>query len=121
MTWFDVYLFTRLDALNALFIASAIIVLCAGTFLTVVGAMQWRFNESELGEKLARKTWKWAVPICFFFGLLSTITPTTKEFAAIYLIPKVVNNEHAKQIPDNALKLLNAKFEEWIKETTEKK
>jgi hypothetical protein len=33
--------------------------------------------------------------------------PTTKELVAIYLIPKIVNNEHVQSIPNNIAEAVN--------------
>ncbi|MBP5784489.1 MAG: hypothetical protein J6W16_02760 [Methanobrevibacter sp.] len=38
--------------------------------------------------------------------------PTTKEMAAIYIIPKIMNNENLNNIGNEMLNLAN----EWIKE-----
>lgn len=35
------------------------------------------------------------------------LIPTTKQATAIYLIPKIVENEDVKQIPANLVKLIN--------------
>ena len=50
----------------------------------------------------------------------ATLVPSTKEFAAIYLIPKIANNEQVQKVPDNLLKLLNAKLEDWINDVGKK-
>ena len=56
----------------------------------------------------------------FALGLVFIVVwafiPSTKEACAIYLIPKIANNEQVQKIPENALRLLNAKLEEWIDE-----
>jgi ABC-type uncharacterized transport system auxiliary subunit len=36
--------------------------------------------------------------------------PTTKEMAVIYVVPKIMNNENAKKIPDKVFKLAD----EWL-------
>jgi hypothetical protein len=53
--------------------------------------------------------------------ILSIFTPSTKDIAAIYLMPKIVNNEHVKNLPDKTLTILEKKLDEWIKDQTEEK
>ena len=48
--------------------------------------------------------------------LLAALCPSTKEMAAIYLIPKIANNEQVQQIPNKALTVLNKYLDEWIKD-----
>jgi hypothetical protein len=55
------------------------------------------------------------------FLLIGLFTPSTKEMVAIYMIPKIVNNEQVQKLPDNAMKFLNGKFEEWINDMAGKK
>ena len=55
------------------------------------------------------------------FAFLSVAIPTTNQFAAIYLLPKIANNEQVQKLPDNAMKLLNGKMEEWINDIGKKK
>ena len=40
------------------------------------------------------------------FGI-SKLLPSTKQMAAIYVVPKVINNANVKELPDNVLKWLN--------------
>jgi hypothetical protein len=46
--------------------------------------------------------------------VLACLIPTTEEMAAIYLLPKIANNEQVQQVPDKAMQLLNGKLDEWI-------
>ena len=103
MTWFDVYLFTRLDNINFFFVMICMLSIVIGC-ITV------------LGEKMVKRGWIWFAAIALISGVLSCLIPTTKEAAAIYLIPKLANNEQVHAIPENALKLLNLKFQAWIEE-----
>lgn len=50
------------------------------------------------------------------FLTLTVFTPSSKLIATIYLAPKIINNEEIQKIPNNALKLLNSKMEEWIED-----
>ena len=118
MTWFDVYLFTRLDAIHGFFQGLMVVI---GIFsgaamltLLLIGFIEECDELKHIGIRVA----KYTIPAFFFCVFMYGLIPTTKEFAAIYLIPKIANNEQVQQIPENALKLLNAKFEEWLKDAT---
>lgn len=115
-----IYWITRLDAIrglsNTVFIIGAIL-LCVLMCITPIIIDVW-------GEKDKRKIILRAIRIgigsvCVGVACL-TFTPSTKEAAAIYLIPKIVNNEQVQQVPENALRLLNIKLEEWIQDSLAK-
>jgi len=55
-----------------------------------------------------------ATIIIGFFGLF---IPTTKQMAAIYIIPKIVNNQEIVKLPKNLVALTN----EWIKDAITEK
>jgi hypothetical protein len=86
----------------------------------IILSIFWKVFNSECDERLAAGVAKWirglivTLLICI---VMAIFIPSTKELAAIYLIPKIVNNEQVQQVPDAALKLLNLKMEEWIKDT----
>ena len=53
--------------------------------------------------------------------MVAVFIPSTKEYVAIYLIPKIVNNEQVQQIPEKAMNILNSKLNEWITDQHKKK
>lgn len=96
ITPFEMYLLTRLDALGFSFFMFGVI----GTLAVVatgVNIKRWAF---------------WFLPIPIGFLLLSVLTPTTKQAAAIIMVPAIVNNEEVQKLPDNILRLAN----EWLEE-----
>jgi len=58
------------------------------------------------------------IAIPFWIGAI--LVPTTKEAVAIYMIPKIANNEQVQKLPDNAMKFLNGKLEAWINDMADK-
>lgn len=111
ITSWDIYWITRLDGLTGLFLAIAIILFTAAFICLPMG-------DVGKGEIFYYK--KWIIGLfCagFIFYILYIFTPSTRSFAAIYLIPKIVNNEQIQKLPDNAATLLNAKMEQWIDDT----
>jgi len=66
---------------------------------------------------------KIAIPSAVVFilvGFLYIATPTTKQMCAIYLIPKIANNEKIQNIGDKSLTIVEKKFEEWVDDITKK-
>ena len=97
ITAWDVYWITRLDILQGIFAVCALVsfgcLVFSGIYRTIFA------------------------PMLAIFIILVTLIPSTKEACAIYLIPKIANNEQVQKIPDNFAKLFNVKMEEWIKDT----
>lgn len=74
-------------------------------------------------EKQLSQFKKWIIRLIvftMFFSVLIIFIPSTKEVAFIYLGGKLAdygsNNEDLKQIPDNAIKMLNNKMEQYLEE-----
>lgn len=105
-----IYWITRLDSIRAL--SKAFLVISLFAFLVCV-----IIYFATLGDKKPFPI-QYAMKIASIFLLISALmlvfVPSSKEAAAIYLLPKVVNNEEVQKIPNNAVKLLNAKMEEWM-------
>lgn len=111
ITSWDIYWITRLDSINMFLILF-------GLFLpfTILFWM-WTGDEKENDELYYRKSIFSTIAISIIFLSSACFLPSTKEAAAIYLIPKIVNNQQVQKIPDNAIKLLNVKLEQWIDDT----
>lgn len=103
-----IYWITRLDGLKKFFDGFGFVVFAIGFILSVLG----------IGNVLAEnKSKKWLLSLLIpligaFFIFVSTFIPTTKEMAAIYIIPSVANNESVQAIPNSILNLAN----EWMEE-----
>jgi len=46
---------------------------------------------------------------------LAILVPTTKQMAAIYFVPKVINNKEVHKMPDKLVTLANSWMDEQIK------
>lgn len=114
ITSWDIYWITRLDAIVGVLILAAVLLPVAVFVLAFYGDVRHdKCSYYKTG----------IVRCCVVFiavVLLSTFVPSTKQFAAIYLIPKIANNEQVQKLPDNAMKFLNGKFEAWIDDMTKK-
>jgi len=118
ITGFDIYLLTRADYIQLVFLTFGTISAIGSIILAIIVGINKSFGDDISFEK---KILKWCVPITLFLLLVGILTPSSKEIAAIYLVPKIVNNEQVQQVPENAMKVLNLKLQEWIKDLEEKK
>lgn len=128
MSYWFMYWFTRLDALNSLFVGisipsiiSLIIGSCFYVGISLVGKIENDENLISVGNQIRSLLIYVIMPLLFIGALGSTLIPTTKEAAAIYLVPKIVNNEELQKIPDNFLKLINEKMESYFNDVLEEK
>ena len=113
MSAWTVYLITRLDAVKSV-----------GCGLLAVGVLLagivWWFVLAETGNKVKfsfKKVFLIMATIFTFIGLSAiTLVPTTKEAAAIYLIPKLANNKDIQAIGKDSIKLLKGHLEKYLDE-----
>lgn len=106
----EVYLFTRLDVLNAILFFFSLI-LC----VWFIGCCMQKGDVEGETEKARWGSLRNRVGVAFVFTVVAFgAIPTTKEAAVIYLLPKIANNEQVQKVPENFVKLLNTKMEAWI-------
>ena len=118
--WF-VYFLIKLDSLGNLFTATTIFI---GLVLFVSGIVWVWCSEqpTTAGEEKTRKfvekhiMKKFYAILFVFFLTLTTLLPTTKQAIVIYALPKIANNEQVKELPSNAVKLINEKMKQWLEE-----
>lgn len=116
ITSWDIYWITRLDSVCMFLIAIGFVLLMLIIFFPLIAEVALELEKQSIVKcELLLSASLLLVCLCGVF------VPSTKEFAAIYLIPKIANNEQMQKIPDNAAKLLNVKMEEWIKDTIKDK
>jgi hypothetical protein len=108
ITSWQIYWITRLDAISSVtsFIgALAAVFGCAGVIASFVE------NIDEL-----KKPFSLLLGVGIFFGIIGLACPTSKQMAAIIVIPRLVNavqgNKELMQLPDNLVGLANG----WIDE-----
>ena len=113
----QMYWFTRLDhffGLAEAFIMIGAIALFASVLIFVISA-----NDSDGSGEMepARKKWlkriltSALVLLCLGGGIM-TFVPTTKEMAAIYIVPEIVNSEKLRDAGDRMYTLAI----EWMEE-----
>lgn len=112
MSYTLIYWITRLDALQRF----GVVV----TIFGIIGVVICKALQDDYSDEALRIHIK-HMKICVMAVVLGCaiwlFVPTTKEAAAIYLIPKIVNSEEVKKVPKNTMKLLNTKMEQWIEDS----
>ena len=120
VTGWDIYWLTRLDNI-CIFLAViwvlSFIVIIVSIFVGIFALVEDN-DEIKNGVKQVLRRF---VPIAILLSIPAIFLPNTKEYAAIWLLPKVINNEQVQKIPEHALKLLNLKVEQWIADMTSDK
>jgi amino acid transporter len=115
MSTTSLYFLTMLDNINDLFLITTII-FSIGLFFTILFFIVAISDKEEENANLCKKLFKIFTPIAFISLLFLTFIPTTKQVVFIYMAEKISNNEDAKQIPQNTIKFLNLKLQEYIKD-----
>lgn len=107
------YLFVMADNIVNFFTglgtAFSIISVVLGTVL-----IPFTIDDFKLGKNVIIKILKITIPITILSILLATFLPNTKQLAAIFILPKIVENGQLNAIPDKLLNLCD----EWIKDAT---
>lgn len=121
MEWWQVYLFTRLDNIGTLFGISSVIGIIILVAYLCISFLYEGQRTSEAEDKEIRKKFQKKISLaCFIymiFPILTCLTPTEKEAAAIYLIPKITKGDAMQEVsklPKNMAMLINKKCEEYI-------
>lgn len=120
MTGWQLYWILRLDTINAT--AGGIAggfgcLFCIGLIIYIIMKIGNQYDEDEDLTKVAKALGKYLIIFlcCFVFTLMAALfIPTTKQAAAIIVVPKIINNESVKKLPDNLVELAN----EWVKTQT---
>ena len=105
------YWITRLDRIN-----EALLVLFTLSFMALFAAAAAFANgvvdEDEESKRIGRRWMPRAVLAVCVIGALRSLVPTTREAAAIVVVPRIANSETVATL-DEGLKTLVA---EWIEE-----
>lgn len=125
MTWFQMYMFTRLDSIHvALTIGCFILgllILFAPPIIDIADfdGRNWA-EEKAKKARLLKKAETILISLFVIFGGLKIAIPTQKEMAAIIVVPAIVNNEQIQQIGKNGLDL-TAMATDYLKSIMEEK
>ena len=113
----SIYWLTRLDVVNTLGIILTVFggIFSIATWVTicVVGCLEDTVEEKALTLKLA----KWTTAIATVGIFIACFVPTTKEMAAIIVVPRIANSESVQQLGEGIVTLA----QDWLKELSPKK
>ena len=105
-----IYLIGILDNVQQACLAMSVFGGIAASIIFILTTLEQTFDEWKKCFAIAL--------VVFLIGSVGAIfTPSSKSAAAIYLIPKIANNEQVQQVPENALRLLNTKLQEWLQDS----
>lgn len=99
---FQMYWITRLDALKDLFFISFVIFGIANVLIGIGLIVDF---DNIMGTKPIRKYYPYLILSSFVVSTIWALIPSTKEMAAIIVIPKIVNNKKPQEIPSKILDL----------------
>ena len=110
MTWFQMYMFTRLDGIHVALIIGCVILELLILFAPLIIDMADFDGRNLMKEKakkarLLKKAETILISLFVIFGGLKIAIPTQKEMVAIIVVPAIVNNEQIQQIGKNGLDL----------------
>jgi hypothetical protein len=114
ITGWQIYWVTRLENIGLMLFILAVPVLLLSAIWLVATVVERNERCWTCNEKRNHKV-KW--PLMTFLTAIAVLftvcfIPTTKEAAAIYILPKVANNEKVQAIPSKILTLAD----EWLEE-----
>ena len=110
ITSWDIYWITRLDSINGGLIAFALTAGIGGLISVLFGHLEDEGTAKKLGIA--------GVIVGLFLSAAAVLTPTTKQYAAIVMLPKIANNEQIAELPENAAALLNKQLKAWVDDLT---
>ena len=125
ITGWEIYWFTRLDPLKELTGSTAVLGLVLSGIMFLLYPMFSEIFDCDEDKRKKYLTWTTGLQIAMFFAsvlsaLAYAMTPTTKEMAAIKVIPMIANSGSMQKLGDvgnNMLDLAN----EWLRELKPKK
>lgn len=103
-----IYFILILDNIDTFFTILEIMLILLMIILTM--AAIGRYNDDDHDKSLIYYLGKYLkIPIIYFliFLTISVFMPTTKQAAAIYLLPQIIKDKNIQKLPPNLAKLLN--------------
>lgn len=128
------YWLTRLDEISCLVFIVCIAAIAVGLVFTIGGFVAWdsaataKIYEKEKDEQAARERSASRFKRALHIGLLvalplavaETLIPSTKQMAAIIVVPKIANSEVVAEMGDTAKELVGL-AKAWLVELKPKK
>lgn len=110
MTPLDIYLIVTIGKLSSFLLVFGCLILILTTIFGI-GV----YASDEMNARFIKLATKSCITSVIFI-LIGIVTPTTKEAAAIYILPKIVNSIEIQQLPSEVKSLAV----EWLKDLKSK-
>lgn len=122
ITQMQMYWLTRLDALDALVCCIGVTFFVLSLVLGIIGMVirvDYSYEERRYGtgKRLHHKWMPLCIAVSFVSALTASLIPSTKEMAAIIVIPKIANSEKVQDVGNRLYDLAV----EWAEELRPKK
>ena len=101
----EIYWLLKLDDIRGLFAAVAVFMAIVGAITMVARTVMCGPLSEDTAESLksrVRKASNLTLIIAFVFSLVATLLPSTKQFAAIKVVPLILNSDALKQVAADA-------------------
>ena len=125
ITTTQMYWLTRLDNVHDLLCGILVATFIALGILSVIAGIATFVSDTEEDRQkaaFARRVWLGAALIALLSGLIHVFTPTTKELAAIIVVPKIANSTLVtEKIPQELSELYTLAKQYMIESLKEKK
>ena len=113
ITPFTIYLISRLtplyEFLTVITILSIMAMVVCLIALVVVGVdHDW----GDHAPRVVRRFFVWIMSACLFFGACTVVVPTTKDAAAMIVIPRIANSQTVQELGATVVDLAKAWCEE---------
>jgi len=125
MTPFQVYFITRLDDIKELLggvITTCLVlgtvgsIVLTGVYMTLVEPPRSSEDSIKLTKRMLKICSMILLPAALVLSVAGALLPSTKQMAAIVVIPSIVNNDHIQALPNKLLRLAD----DWIEELSPK-
>ena len=111
MSAFEVYVLVMLDSVGSFLGGISLAGFCVVILWGIFGNASMDSPDfAGMGKRLRLIV----IPLCLAFA--ATIIPNTKQAAAIYLLPKLTNNQEIQELGQDSVKLLRGHLDKWLEE-----
>ena len=118
MSYFLMYLIVMIGSIRTCFFVLGFIFLLV-TFVSYILCADVN-GKIKNNAKIVKNLIKGGI-FGIFLMVLGFLTPNTKELAAIYIIPTVVNNEKVQNLGNDVYQILKEQTDQWLNDMKIKK
>lgn len=111
ITAWQMYWITRLDSIHTLVVVSAFL------FFIVFGGSIAAILANVYDSSKFRVITATSLILAVLLGISAAFIPSTKDAAAIIIVPEIANNQDVQDVVKTAPQLLNVKMQEWLSDS----